>query len=49
LPWVIECLNTFFYLISFLIFYFLGDIHSTFFHCCSNGPSYGLGLPSHLG
>jgi hypothetical protein len=23
--------------------------HSTLFHCCSNGPGYGLGLPSHLG
>ncbi len=23
--------------------------HSTLFHCCSNGPSCGLGLPSHLG
>jgi hypothetical protein len=23
--------------------------HSTLFRCCSNGPSYGLGLTSHLG
>jgi hypothetical protein len=23
--------------------------HSTLFHCCSNGPSCGLGFPSYLG
>ncbi len=23
--------------------------HSTLFHCCSNGPGYGLGFPNHLG
>jgi len=23
--------------------------HSTLFHCCSNGPCCGLGLPNHLG
>jgi hypothetical protein len=22
--------------------------HSILFHCCSNGPGYGLGLPNHL-
>ncbi len=32
-----------------LLFTFWETSHSTFFHCCSNGPSYGLELPNHLG
>ncbi len=31
-----------------LLFTFWETSHSTFFHCYSNGPSCGLGLPSHL-
>jgi hypothetical protein len=49
LPWVTGCPNMPLCLIFLLTFYFLGDIHSTLFHCCSNGTSYGLGLFSHLG
>jgi hypothetical protein len=38
-------------LISFLslLFTFWETSHSTLFHCYSNGPGYGLGLPNHLG
>jgi hypothetical protein len=46
-PWVTRCPNMPLCLISLLTFYFLGDIHSTLFHCCSNGPGCGLGLPNH--
>jgi hypothetical protein len=31
-----------------LLFTFLETSHSTLFHCCSNGPGCGLGLPNHL-
>jgi len=47
-PWVTRCPNTPLCLISLLTFYFLAS-HSNLFHCCSNGPGCGLGLPNHLG
>jgi hypothetical protein len=48
-PWVIGCPNTFLCFICLLTFYFLRNIHSTFFHCCSNGLGCGLRFLSHLG
>jgi hypothetical protein len=49
LPWVIRCLNMPFYLISFLTFYFLGNIPFHPLPSLLNGLGCGLGFLNHLG
>jgi len=47
-PWVVDAQTHLFVSFRSLLFTFWETSHSTLFHCYSNGPSCGLGLPSHL-
>ncbi len=49
LPWVTGFQTSLFVWFRFLLSTFWETSHSTLFHCCSNGPSCELGVPSHLG
>ncbi len=48
-PWLQDVQTCLFVSFRSLLSTFWETSYSTFFHCCSNEPGCGLGLPNHLG